>query len=260
MNAIDPRIRERRLDVARRQGRRRLAWLAGIAGVVVVVGIGLALLHTPWMSAQVVTVTGPHPNTSSAAIEAASGLTGHPPLIDVDPGSVAARVERLPYIEAAQVRRDWPDGVRITVTERVPAVQMAGPGTEWTVLDAHGRALGRVPARAPGLVQLVVHTSAGGAGGVLAPATGQTLDVRAQPALAVCRTLPPAFVAQVLSVTGAPDGTVSLYLNSGLTVLLGTTDDLTAKYEDVAAILAHASLVGAKTIDVTVPQSPTVAA
>jgi hypothetical protein len=51
---------------------------------------------------------------------------------------------------------------------------------------------------------------------------------------------------------------VSLALGSGLTVLLGTDAALGAKYEDVAAIIAHASLRGMHTIDVTVPQSPTV--
>jgi hypothetical protein len=56
----------------------------------------------------------------------------------------------------------------------------------------------------------------------------------------------------------APDATVTLGLTSGLVVLLGTVSNLTAKYEDVAAIIAHASLHGAHTIDVTVPQSPTV--
>jgi hypothetical protein len=62
----------------------------------------------------------------------------------------------------------------------------------------------------------------------------------------------------VLSVTVAANSTVSLALNSGLTVLLGTTNDLATKYEDVAAIIANAPLHGAHTIDVTVPQSPTV--
>ncbi len=51
---------------------------------------------------------------------------------------------------------------------------------------------------------------------------------------------------------------MDLALNSGITVLLGTDTDLHAKYEDVAAIIARASLHGAKTIDVTVAQSPTV--
>jgi cell division septal protein FtsQ len=80
----------------------------------------------------------------------------------------------------------------------------------------------------------------------------------ADPGLVVARTLPPAFASQVVSVNVAADGTVSLALNSNLVVLLGTVSDLTAKYEDVAAIIAHANLRGARTIDVTVPQSPTV--
>ena len=48
-------------------------------------------------------------------------------------------------------------------------------------------------------------------------------------------------------------------MTSGLVVLLGTVSNLPAKYEDVAAIIANAPLRGAHTIDVTVPQSPTVA-
>lgn len=256
MTPIDPRIRERRIDVARRQGRRRLAWVCAAAGVVAAAAILVAVLHTPWMSAQVLTVTGRHPNTPTAAIEAAAGLDGHPPLIDVDPASVAARVERLPYVAGAEVRRQWPDGVEIRVTERVPAMEMAGPGTEWSVLDAHGRTLGIVPNRVPGLVVLIV---LGPSGGVSPAPVGQALGRDAAAGLRVCHTLPPAFAAQVVAVTESANATVRLYLNSGLNVLLGTTVDLTAKYEDVAAIIAHASLTGAKTIDVTVPQSPTVA-
>ena len=255
MTAIDPRIHERRVEVARREGRRRLAWIGGIAALLAAGGLLLAVLHTPWMSAQVVTVTGQHPNTSTTAIEAAAGLAGHPPLINVDTGAVASRVERLPYVARAAVQREWPDGVRIAVTERVATLQMAGPGSRWSVLDAEGRTLGTVPARIPGLPQLVVY---GPPAGLAPPPVGHTLAGPADAALTVARTLPLAFSGQVLAVAGAPDATVSLTLNSGLTVLLGATDSLTAKYEDVAAIIAHASLAGAKTIDVTVPQSPTV--
>jgi hypothetical protein len=95
--------------------------------------------------------------------------------------------------------------------------------------------------------------------GPVSPApVGATIVPAADPGLLVARTLPPAFVAQVASITVAADGTVSLALTSGLMVLLGTVSDLPAKYEDVAAIIAHASLRGDHTIDVTVPQSPTV--
>jgi len=251
---IDPRIRERRVEVRRNQGRRRLRWVIGLGAVVVLVVVGWGLLHTGLFSARVVTVTGDHPNTPTAVIVASAGLDGHPPLVSIDPGSSAARVEALPFVATAQVERDWPDGVTVSVTERVPRVTMAGPGTAWSVLDSRGRTL-EVLLGQPGLPELAVY---GPKGKVMPPPVGGTLPSTAHTGLAVSRTLPRAFAAQVVSVTEEPDGTLDLQLNSGITVALGTDTELNAKYEDVAAIIAHASLVGARTIDVSVPQSPTV--
>ncbi|MGA2838408.1 MAG: FtsQ-type POTRA domain-containing protein [Acidimicrobiales bacterium] len=252
--SIDPRIRQRREQVERTRTQKRLRRAAVVAGVVVLIGIGALVLHTPWFEARVVTVTGSHPNTSDEAIESAAGLLHHPPLVSVDPGPTAARVESLPFIASARVTRHWPDSVTISVTERIPMATMAGPGTAWSTLDGMGRTLAVTAAR-PDLPVLVVHAPAGTA--VPAP-VGGTVAPDADPGLVVAATLPPAFVHQVVSVTVAGDGTVSLGLDSDLTVLLGTVSDLTAKYEDVAAIIAHANLDGARTIDVTVPESPTV--
>jgi cell division protein FtsQ len=252
---LDPRIRQRRVAIRRREGRRRLTWVVAVVVVVAVVAAGWGLLHTGWFSADAVTVEGPHPQTSTAAILGAAHLEGRPPLISVNSGADAARVEALPYIASAQVSRHWPDGVTVTVTERVPTLVMAGPGSSWSILDGDGRTLQVVTARPAGLVVLVVHTDGGG----MTPArVGHTLAPEADGAVTVCRTLPAAFAAQVVSVTAAPDGTISLDLNSGITVQLGAATDLDAKYEDVASIIAHASLIGAKVIDVSVPQSPTV--
>ena len=252
---IDPRIRQRRLAIRRSQGRQRLRWvIAVIVALALVAGVA-ALLHTPIFSAQVVTVTGAHPHTSSAAIVAAAGLDHNPPLISTDPGTTAVRVEALPFIATAVVHRQWPDGVQITVTERVPVVQMAGPGTSWSTLDGHGRTLQVQPAPLPGLFVFIVHTVRG----TITPAAmGGSLPSAASAGLKVSRTLPAAFSAQVVSVTMALDASISLTLNSGITVLLGRDTDLTTKYEDVASILAHASLHSTSSIDVTVPQSPAV--
>jgi len=253
--AIDPRIRQRREQVERIRTQKRLLWLAGMVAVAALVVLGVFLLHTPWFGAKVVTVKGSHPNTSDLAIETAAGLLHRPPLVSVDPGATAARVETLPFIASAQVTRRWPDGVTITVTERRPVVTMAGPTASWSTLDGFGRTLAVAPAR-PGLTVLIVHASTG----PVPPApVGGTVSAAAAAGLLVARTLPPAFAGQVISVTVAADSTVSLALTSGLVVLLGTGSDLPAKYEDVAAIIANAPLRGAHTIDVTVPQSPTVA-
>ena len=252
---IDPRIRERRLAVRRKQGRRRLRWVVGLVAAVVLLVVGWGLLHTGLFNARVITVSGHHPNTSTSAIVAAAGLDSHPPLISVDPGSSASRVEALPFVATAQVERDWPDGVTVSVTERVPMVMMAGPGTAWSVLDSHGRTLEVLLGQPPGLPEMAVY---GPKGEVTPPPVGGTLPPGADAGLAVSRSLPRAFKAQVVSVTEEPDGTLDLRLNSGITVALGTDTALNAMYEDVAAIIAHASLVGATTIDVSVPQSPAV--
>ncbi len=253
-DGIDPRIRQRREQVERSRTQKRLRWLAVAGAVVAVVALGALLLHTPLFEAKVVKVTGDHPNTSTAAIEAAAGVQHHPPLISVDPGPAAARIESLPFIASATVSRHWPDAVTIAVTERHPATTMAGPAASWSTLDGNGRTLAVTTAR-PVLPVLIVDSAAG----PVPPApVGGTVAPAAEPGLQVARTLPPAFVGQVISITVASNQTVSLALTSGLVVLLGTVSDLTAKYEDVASIIAHAQLRGARSIDVTVPQSPTI--
>ena len=252
---IDPRIRQRRESIERSRLRRRLRWVAVAVGVAALVALAVGLLHTPLFEAKVVTVTGTHPNTTGAAILQAAGLEHNPPLISVDPGAAAARVESLPFIASAQVSRHWPDSVTVHVTERVPVTTMATSTTGWATLDGSGRTLAVTTAR-PDLPVLVVHDAAGAP--VAPVAVGGTVASAADPGLTVARTLPPAFAAQVGTITVADDGTVSLALDSSLVVLLGTVSDLTAKYEDVAAIIAHAPLRGDHTIDVTVPQSPTV--
>jgi cell division protein FtsQ len=234
---------------------RRLRWASVGAALVVLALAVLLVLHTPWYSARVVVITGEHPHTPDAAILAASGLDGHPPLVTIDGPAVAARIERLPWVASATVHLHWPDAVTVSVTERVPVGVVNDHVTSWAVVDGGGRTLSVGPDRPAGLVVLIDHD---GAAYVDPGPVGSALPPSAAPLLAVARTLPPAFVGQVVSATLDPDGTVHLALTTGLTVLLGTDADLGAKYEDVAAIIAHADLHGAKVIDVTVPESPTV--
>lgn len=253
---MDPRIHQRRVAVLRSRGRRRLRVVIGVLGAVAVVVAAVGVLHTPLFSARAVSVTGTHPATGTAAIVAAAGLGGHPPMISIDPGLVAGRVETLPFIASARVSRHWPDGVQISVTERVPVLQMAGPAASWSMLDGNGRTLEVGPSRFPDLVVFIVHTPSGG----IPPApVGRSLPPTASAGLRVCANLPKAFSAQVVSVTVALNAVITLALNSGITVVLGTATDLPAKFEDVAAILAHGSLHPTSTIDVSVPESPTVA-
>ena len=73
-----------------------------------------AVLHTPWFSARVVTVTGrPSPHHRRRPSWRRPGSSAILPSISVNPGPMAARVEPLPYIATAEVHRHWPDGVQI---------------------------------------------------------------------------------------------------------------------------------------------------
>ena len=150
------------------------------------------------------------------------------------------RVEALPFIATAQVRRHWPDGVQIAVTERVPVVQMAGPGT--------GLVRARRPRPDPGRSSRAGRpgwwstSSTRPSAGIPPAPVGRLVAAVGRPGPEVCRTLPPAFAAQVVSVTVAADGTVSLALTRASPSCSAPTPTCTAKYEDVAAIIAHASL------------------
>ena len=254
--AINPRIRQRREQVERSRSQKRMRRLAAVLAVAALVATGIYLLHTPLFGAQKVTITGIHPNTSDQDIRSAAGLLHHPALISVDPGPAEARVETLPFIATAHITRHWPDSVTIAVTERKPAAVMAGPASRWSTLDGLGRTLAVTPAKM-NYPALVVHLSTG----VVSPAPVGSRAVptaAVAPGLLVARTLPVAFSGQVTTVTVAADRTVTLSLTSGLVVVIGTASELATKYATIAAIIAGTPLKGMHTIDVSVPQSPTV--
>jgi hypothetical protein len=289
---MDPRIKERRTAVVRQAGRRRRRILL-IALAVVALAVGAwCFLHTKVLAARVVTVVG-SVHTPDAEIVAAAGLGGHPPLIDVDTGAVAAKVEQLPWVATAAVSRDWPDGVRIVVTERTPvaavsATAPAGSGTTGGAAAAGATPAGATPsttttattapptptpstgtngtaawALVDGTGRVLADTPSPPAGlvhvvGVAAAGAAGTTLAADRPALAVAASLPKAFAGQVTEVDATAGGQVTLKLTSPVTVNLGTTAQLPQKYEDVAAVLAGAPLTAGDVIDVSVPGSPVV--
>lgn len=246
---IDPRIRARRAEVLRSEARRRLLTALVVLGVLATLACGWFALHSRLFAARVVTVVGAV-HTPAREIVAAAGLADHPPLIDVG-AAAAAGVERLPWVEHATVSREWPDGVRITVRERVPValVEEQPASAGWAIVDRAGKVLAVVGRAQSGLPRVAGPVAPGRAGST-------ARDVRA--ALAVVTSLPKAFAGQVSSVTEDRARAVTLQLTSALTVYLGSTGQLRQKYEDVAAILKGATLPTGATIDVAAPATPVV--
>ncbi|HEY1652133.1 MAG TPA: FtsQ-type POTRA domain-containing protein [Acidimicrobiales bacterium] len=246
---MDPRISARRAEVIRTQGRRRLRILIiGLVGSAVLVGAWF-VLHSPLFSARAVTVTG-NTHESAAQVIDQAGLGSRPPLLDLDAGAVAARLEQLPWVRSASVGVSWPDGVHITVAEETPRLEVSVAGGRWAALSADGRVLDVSAARPPGLVLLTVPQSPG--------VPGTLLPVRDDAGLDVASTLPASFAAQVTAVTVEPGGWVQLSMTTPIAVDIGSAAQLTAKYEDVSSILAGATLHNGDVIDVSVPDAPTV--
>jgi cell division protein FtsQ len=246
---IDPRISARRTEVTRQQGRRRLRLVGLVVAVVALVFGAWSLLHSSLFSARAVTVVGAAHETV-AQVEAAAGLSDHPALLNVNGAAAARGIERLPWVASASVSVRWPDGIHVSVTERVPRVVMTAAGGQWAELSADGRVLADVTALPVGLVQLKAARAPG--------APGTTVAGPDQVGLSVASTLPASFRAQVTEVTVEPAGWVQLAMTTPILVDIGNSSQLPAKYEDVTAILAGAPLHNGDVIDVSVPKAPTV--
>ncbi len=245
---VDPRLGERRRQVARQVAHRRRRRLAMAAAPVVAAVALVVALHSPLLAVRHVAVRGAV-HTPAAEVAQVAGLAGHPPLVDVSPAVADRRLQRLPWVARAEVRRRWPDAVSVVVTERRPVAVLSRPGGS-AVVDGSGHVLTTAPWYGPVLPHVVTAVVSGAAGSVVAPAV--------IPALTVAAALPPALRGRVVSISlGRSDGVV-LQLGGGLSARLGPPMDLPAKFEALASVLAGAAPGGPAVIDVTIPNLPTV--
>lgn len=161
--AIDPRIFERRAAVAEADARRRRRIMLAVIAAASAVGIVWLIIQSPFLSVQSVDVQGATRETRTA-VERAAAVRDGAPLLTLDTGEVARRVEALPWVASATVDRDFPDGITITVEERLPVAWTRRPvpigapaGTVGAVavVDVSGRVLGDEPQPPAGLPEIV---------------------------------------------------------------------------------------------------------
>ena len=245
---IDPRIRQRRLEVRRHEGRRRLWFLVVVTVILALTGGAVGASRSPLLDVDRVEVRGTT-RTPRPAVLAASGLARHPLMVDVDTRRVVREVELLPWVLGARARRAWPGTVVIDVTERTPAaVVRAGSG--WAVVDVAGRVLEVTADRPPATPALV--------GGPPAGAPGTTLGAAAADPLRVVSALPPPLRERVGEVAAVQGGELVLQLvrPPGSEVRLGRPDNLELKLTSAATVLEKANLARLAALDVRVPSAP----
>jgi cell division protein FtsQ len=240
-----PRVHLRRI----RRPRTSVA-VAVVVAVLVGAAAGAdAALHSRLFSATNVVVTGAR-HESTASIESATGLVHAPALLGLNTAAIAAKIDAtFPWVESAQVSKSWPHTVDIRITERRPVAEIRTNGGRWELVDVTGHRLGPIGGqRLPRLLYTA------------RPAAQRRpiLPAAATPGLLVAATLPAAFAWQVADVQVSGQGWVTLYLDTPVSFVLGPANDLGAKYEDVAAVIASTTLHTGDVVDVSEPRAMTV--
>ncbi len=238
-----PRIRARRVEVARDVGRHRRRRLNVLLALVALVVWSLVGVRSSLVDVDRVQVDGSQ-RTPPEVIRDAVGIAPGDPMVGLDLGEGSRAAAALPWLDEVRVQRMWPGTVRIVVTER-RAVAAVRARSGWVLLDAEGRALAEVEDQ-PALVALEGRRD-------VTPGDDLGADDRAL--LATVAELPDALRSEVVGADRDDRG-LRLDLRGGWSAVLGDGRDLDPKSEAVAAVRRAADPADGCTIDVRVPSAP----
>ncbi|MGD0475052.1 MAG: FtsQ-type POTRA domain-containing protein [Candidatus Velthaea sp.] len=168
----------------------------------------------------------------------------------LDTGAIARRIEAIPYVDRATVRRIPPARVVIAVSEREPVACVRG-GSRVVTIDRTQRILQDGCARASALQIVLRDATLGGPGSLASP-----------PALAALlddgRTLRDAGV-QTRSIAVDSYGQLVAVDTRGIQLLLGDDADVAEKAKLVAPVIGAATPGRSiRAVDLRAPTTPTV--
>jgi len=243
---IDPRIRARRVEVLRHEGRRRLRWMVALVAAASCLATGWWIVtDSPLLDVDAVRVDGANRTPIDAVIDA-SGIQKGQALVEVDTKVAKANIAELPWIQDVRADRSLAGAVTFAVTEREPVAAM--PGAEgWLIVDADGRVLEERGTVDPGLVLVDGrrwHVRPGG-----------WVSEQALPALDAASLLPSGLRSKVAAINDTEDG-LSLVLFGGGRVILGDTTDLDDKFLSALTMVVRVDLTCLDHVDVRAPAVP----
>jgi cell division protein FtsQ len=245
---MDPRIKARRIEVRRGQGRRRLQRLADV-GAVVLVAAGFAVaLRSPLLDVDRIVVTGAA-RTGGDAVLGELGIGRGDPLMDLDLAGAGARVAELPWVQEVSLHRRVDGVVEVAVIERTPVAVVPSAAGDLLV-DASGRVLGPP---ASGGADLGPLPSVVGLAADLRP--GDHLPSAAAGALQAAGALGAAAPGAVTELRADPDD-LRATLATGGEVRLGTAERIDAKVRSLATMLEQVDLACLDELDLRLPGSP----
>ena len=249
--AIDPRLRQRRIEVRREEGRRRLRRLLIALGALAALALVWAFTYSSFLDVDHVVVSG-QAHTTEAEVRAAANIGRGQPMVYLDAAGAERRVEALPWVASASVHRSYPGTVHVDVVERVPVVAQPLEAGGFRLIDGEGHAIADTPALPAGVLLMTGPTPP--------VAVGAVVDTTQLAAIDAASVLPSPLKQRVGAVTWDGDGAVALELAPQGTIRLGPPTNLPAKY--LAAIAVLNKLDPNKPIgvlDVRAPQAPVLA-
>jgi cell division protein FtsQ len=218
-----------------RGGPRRLHWKAVLVALTAVAIVGVmawALLGSTLLVVRSVQVTGTGKAVSTGQVLAAARVQHGQPLIWVNTGEIAHRVAQLRQVQSAQVSRNWPSTLVISIQLRKAVFALPVHGG-YALVDAFGVSFRDVTRRPTGLPLLMVNTAGGSLRG--SPAVRAAATVLAE--------LPRHVARKVRSVTtGGPDK-VSVQLGNGVVVVWGGTERAQVKAKELLILMRRRARV-----------------
>ncbi|MFE5671428.1 FtsQ-type POTRA domain-containing protein [Agromyces sp. NPDC056523] len=224
----------------RRSRMRRIAWIVGIASVVGLAVLAVAVAYSPLMALRDVRVEGAS-RIPAADIQAAfDERIGTPlPLISAD--DMQATLSAFPLIETYATETVPPGTLVVRIVERTPVGVVEGP-SGYTSVDAAGVVIARSDEQPEALPLITV---VGGVDGDAFHAVG-----------AVLRSLPADLLARVTTVTARTPDDVEFELAEGAAVAWGSAEDSALKSAVLVRLMTAAPPEDVDRYDVSAPLSP----
>lgn len=219
-------------------------WMVGLILIGVVAVLGWLVFFSPVFSARTIVVVGAEQVTDDEVLAAADVPTTSA-LARLPLDDIALRVERLDAVATARVEREWPDTVRIIVTERRP-VAIVSTADGFGIVGSDGTVYRTEPRQPPDLPLLKRLSPAA------ASDTAATSGDASVAAFTVAASLPSSLRRKVELVDADSVQTVQLVMRSGAVVEWGNALGNQRKAEVLKVLLRR----DAARYDVSVPDAP----
>ena len=229
----------------------RIALIAMIALVVLVVAGAIGVFALSFTDAFAVKNIEAQPteHLDVDSIRRLSGVDEHTTLLNVDGHEIETRLKKNPWVASAKVSREFPETLRIEITERrVGAVVLLGNGnTAWNLgedsvwiepakidIPEGETATGAALAHARSIGALLIYD-------VPATTSPKACEHAGESTVSAVSTymneFSPEFSAQIVSFSANTEQSISCTLASGVTISLGEPTDVAAKERVITEIL-----------------------